>query len=311
MLTRCPHCTTTFRVTPDQLKARQGRVRCGQCQEVFNALDTLIEAASPPTAPLEPLRIAAVEAAPAADATAEATPFSETGPFTANAAELAATPVEAIEAAGEIEPADDAIEPAAEPAAPTVDAETVVPVGRADEFIDEIAREIPPRLEPLLHEEPRRRVWPWALGCVAAAIAFAAQAAIHFRTEISVLYPATKPALVAACATLGCDVALPRKPELIGIEASSLSPDAGGTLTLSATLKNRAPFAQNYPHLELTLTDTGDRPLIRRVVAPADYLSPRTSVAAGFGANTELAVNLAVEAPDVPAAGYQLYLFYP
>ena len=29
------------RITPEQLKSRQGRVRCGQCQNVFNALETL------------------------------------------------------------------------------------------------------------------------------------------------------------------------------------------------------------------------------------------------------------------------------
>ena len=43
MLTRCPTCETHFRVTAEQLKARSGRVRCGECQQVFNALDTLIE----------------------------------------------------------------------------------------------------------------------------------------------------------------------------------------------------------------------------------------------------------------------------
>ena len=43
MLTRCPACATHFRVTTEQLKARSGRVRCGECQQVFNALDSLIE----------------------------------------------------------------------------------------------------------------------------------------------------------------------------------------------------------------------------------------------------------------------------
>ena len=55
MLTRCPACTTSFRVTPDQLKARGGKVRCGKCQTVFNALDSLVDtpppAAAPATAP--------------------------------------------------------------------------------------------------------------------------------------------------------------------------------------------------------------------------------------------------------------------
>ena len=43
MRTRCPGCQTTFRVTAEQLKARAGKVRCGQCQLVFNVLDNFID----------------------------------------------------------------------------------------------------------------------------------------------------------------------------------------------------------------------------------------------------------------------------
>ena len=43
MLTRCPACATSFRVTPEQLKLRAGKVRCGKCQTVFNAIDSLLE----------------------------------------------------------------------------------------------------------------------------------------------------------------------------------------------------------------------------------------------------------------------------
>ena len=43
MLTRCPHCQTAFRVATDQLRSHHGRVRCGNCNAVFNALDTLVE----------------------------------------------------------------------------------------------------------------------------------------------------------------------------------------------------------------------------------------------------------------------------
>ncbi|NLJ51575.1 MAG: DUF3426 domain-containing protein [Alcaligenaceae bacterium] len=39
MKTRCPECDTTLSVTPPQLKARGGKVRCGVCHTVFNALD--------------------------------------------------------------------------------------------------------------------------------------------------------------------------------------------------------------------------------------------------------------------------------
>lgn len=37
MYTRCPQCQTVFRITTAQLKAREGKVRCGRCQHVFGA----------------------------------------------------------------------------------------------------------------------------------------------------------------------------------------------------------------------------------------------------------------------------------
>lgn len=46
ILARCPACATTFRVRPEQLRARQGRVRCGHCQHAFNALETLVDEGS-------------------------------------------------------------------------------------------------------------------------------------------------------------------------------------------------------------------------------------------------------------------------
>jgi predicted Zn finger-like uncharacterized protein len=44
MFTQCPQCHTVFRVSATMLKAAQGRVRCGRCAHVFNALTFLIEA---------------------------------------------------------------------------------------------------------------------------------------------------------------------------------------------------------------------------------------------------------------------------
>ncbi|MEW7985682.1 MAG: DUF3426 domain-containing protein [Candidatus Thiodiazotropha sp.] len=43
MFTQCQHCLTMFRITPEQLKAADGKVRCCQCNNVFNALHKLME----------------------------------------------------------------------------------------------------------------------------------------------------------------------------------------------------------------------------------------------------------------------------
>lgn len=37
LITRCPTCETLFRVVPDQLRVSEGWVRCGHCEEIFDA----------------------------------------------------------------------------------------------------------------------------------------------------------------------------------------------------------------------------------------------------------------------------------
>jgi len=42
-VTRCPKCGTAFRVTPSQLSAAKGAVRCGSCLTVFKALEKTLQ----------------------------------------------------------------------------------------------------------------------------------------------------------------------------------------------------------------------------------------------------------------------------
>ncbi len=53
LATRCPACSTVFRVVQDQLRVSEGWVRCGRCTEVFNAVDHMVDMPRPP-APLQP-----------------------------------------------------------------------------------------------------------------------------------------------------------------------------------------------------------------------------------------------------------------
>ncbi|MBL4867851.1 MAG: zinc-ribbon domain-containing protein [Pseudomonadales bacterium] len=47
LLTKCPHCETTFRLSPAQLETAQGAVRCGACLQVFHASDFLVDQNDP------------------------------------------------------------------------------------------------------------------------------------------------------------------------------------------------------------------------------------------------------------------------
>ena len=157
------------------------------------------------------------------------------------------------------------------------------------------------------------RRWPWLLGALLLLLVLLAQAAYYYRSAIMVLFPETKPYAAALCATLGCDLPLPRRIELMSIEASDLQADTTNPkiMVLSATLKNRAIFAQQHPMLELTLTDAQDQPVVRRVLAPQDYVGKVADVKTGFAAVSEIAIKVFIEGSQIKATGYRLYLFYP
>jgi predicted Zn finger-like uncharacterized protein len=180
----------------------------------------------------------------------------------------------------------------------------------------EPAGEEPPAAEFLAAEPPppRHRL-AWSLGSVLALLALAAQAALVFRTEIAVLAPEARAPLVEACALLGCELRLPRRPDLMAIESSDLQADGRreSVIVLNAVIRNRAPFAQEYPSLELTLTDERDQPVLRRVLAPADYLhgAGAARLAQGVAGGAEAALRVHLDTGGTRAVGYRLYLFYP
>jgi len=298
MLTRCPHCQTAFRVTTEQLKVRQGKVRCGACQSIFDALDSLTDelavvpgpeaVAAPPPAITPPPGLESRLPQDGEEAVA--------APETAPMPELPSEPEPEPEPESEREPET---KPDPEPAQ-----ESPLPA-------EAVEAEAPLPEEWAFTEPPPPRRWPWALGALLLFVLGAGQLLYTFRVELAVVAPELRPTLEAGCALLDCTVPRPRKPELAGIESSDLVPAGADRLLLTATLKNRAPFAQEYPHLELTLTDTRDEALLRKVLAPADWLPAGQDAAAGFPARGEVAVRLLLEAPGVPAVGYRLYLFYP
>jgi predicted Zn finger-like uncharacterized protein len=311
MKTRCPTCQTVFRVTPEQLKARAGKVRCGQCQVVFNALDDLLEDSG--LAALPHPALAAEEPTP------EARPPVEV----ADEPEVLAYPsdprvdilLEPLEPASALE--------AKESEAPIALSETEAhTLGKATGLIlPRETTEIPGYskwTEGVMtssfsqHNEKRTR-WPFILAATLLIIVLAGQIVFRFRSDLAVAAPLLRPTLEALSQALDTTIPLPRHVDLVSIEASDLQTDAanGNLLVLNATLRNRANYAQELPFLELSLTDTHDAALARRVFSPGEYLSSRQLAEEPFAANADIAVRLWIEAKDMTAAGYRLYVFYP
>jgi predicted Zn finger-like uncharacterized protein len=162
--------------------------------------------------------------------------------------------------------------------------------------------------------QPRRRI-AWTLAALLALAVLLAQAVYQFRTEIAVLLPEARPHLEAACAALKCELRLPRRPKLMTIESSDLQADGrrDNVIVLNAVLRNQAAFAQEYPSLELTLTDERDEAVARRVLAPADYLAGSAAeiIARGIGPGADAVLRVYIETGGLRAIGYRMYLFFP
>lgn len=380
-LARCPHCATIFRATPEQLEQRAGKVRCGKCRRVFNALEHLIEEpaapgaatsssagapgipeipAPPPNTPAEPPAPGPTENA--AETTREASPAEaeaelppepephaeselEAQRAAESQAEQPAEPDAAIEAKREGDAKPSKRRPKTEPSA--AETEPLAPAddtrfGPPSTFLTDRPTNPPDALQeaqaagiaaqrdsrglpgfkwaegalsaPDTHfAEPKGAPWLMTVVAIVLALMLAAQLVNQFRTEIAARWPDVRPWIEEACVSLNCTVPYPRKADLISLEASELSIDAarGNMLVLHFTLKNRAGFAQDYPAVELTLTDVQDNIVVRRTLPPGEYLPPALESSKAFAAGSEVAARLWIDARDTGAVGYRLYVFYP
>jgi predicted Zn finger-like uncharacterized protein len=175
----------------------------------------------------------------------------------------------------------------------------------------------PPPMPEFMSERPapRRLAWLWGVLAALAAAALAAQVAHRYRAELAAYFPQARPSLDAGCRLLECEIALPRHIDLIGIESSDVQSDLRreGMIVLNALLRNRAPYAQAYPSLELTLTENDGEPVVRRVLEPAEYVASvaGAALAEGIGAGGEIALRVHLDGSRARASGYRLSLFYP
>lgn len=157
------------------------------------------------------------------------------------------------------------------------------------------------------------RVWRILMltGSVLLVLALAAQGVTTFRNQIAALYPQFNPALARACATLGCTLELPTQTDALAIETGELQTLGGDNFALTTQLRNQSVLTQAWPHIELVLTDANDKPVLRRVLRPADYLPPATDRSKGFAAHSEQAIKLYFAVSQAKASGYRLAVFYP
>ena len=116
-----------------------------------------------------------------------------------------------------------------------------------------------------------------------------------------------RPELERFCAVMKCVLPLRSDTAQLAILNRDVRqhPVAEDALLINASFENRADFAQRYPVLEISFTDTSGEPVAARRFLPSEYLDDAMLQESGLPAATPVQVMLEVMDPGDQAVSYQ------
>ena len=148
-----------------------------------------------------------------------------------------------------------------------------------------------------------------------AALLF--QVVFQQRDAIAATKPQLAPWLHAMCARLGCEIGQLRQIESVVIDSSTFNRMGPDAYRLGFSIKNTGSRPLAMPALEVTLTDTQERTLVRRVLLPGQFGAGSSPLQPGadFSGSVAMRVSaddleMAVPGP-LPVTGYRVLAFYP
>jgi predicted Zn finger-like uncharacterized protein len=274
LVTTCPECETTFRISVGILEKAGGQVRCGRCARIFDANVDLRE----------------IEDAAAVSSTGPKFQFGlEAGPE---------APPDTEGNAG----AD------AERDSPSGDAE----LAAADDKPDDDAADatVPEWLHPIERPE-QRRTWPWAAGAALLGVMLAGQLMHRFRTEL-LSVPAVGAVLQRGYSVAGVELVAPVDLDQFDLlDLTALAEPAGeepGWLIIETRLQNNGPKAQPYPHIFVRLLDRWEDTVAGRYFAPNEYTVSAVDDYSSMNTGTAVDAQFIIMDPGLSATGFELEL---
>ena len=316
LVTRCPDCSTLFKVVPDQIKISQGWVRCGQCQAIFEAATHFVQTKSEAIEVEGGIKNAMLN-------------IADYDQNTLTSGKIMHKKVDAPPELASKEP------PSVTQPAPPVPVLASSPETVEPARLQEHAVHSPP--PDFMRDAQRAARWrkPWVratlfLVAMVFLLVLAAQLALHERARIAAVEPQTLPWLEKLCQieryTRGkaCSVGAFAQIESIVVDASGFSKlraDANTeTYRLAVSLKNTSAISLAMPAVEISLTDSQEQVLLRRVLRAEDMGSsglsqPILPAKGEFSGAASFTVDTAglLNSQGLPSkiTGYRLLAFYP
>jgi predicted Zn finger-like uncharacterized protein len=335
LLTSCPQCHTTFRISEDALRKAAGQVRCGRCSNIFNAHAQLRDSEAAPKP--RPAPAPAPVAAPAQGDSAWP-----------KIVDLS-TPDPELRIRAVAPQAEEAVGPN-RPRAPSPEAENPVgtdgdgardfgigsDLGRGGDFggesavgggsdfsRDDVAETILSPAPGLGEAGPSGvsgrwtlpqfvatlgpdRTRLWKLGISLASGVLLVQVVNSFSDVIATRVPLVQSIYAAFGVTLVPRWDLDRYEVLGATAATSPGTSGRGNLIISARIRNRGTLAQPYPHVQLRLLDRWERTVGRRAFTPANYSATSVAPDAMLAPGASVTAELVVVDPGPNAAGFEI-----
>jgi predicted Zn finger-like uncharacterized protein len=317
MLTQCPNCQTTFRVTTEILRVADGQVRCGRCQTQFDALERLIDENEPAQlAPRSPRTTHAAasdpieveEPAAQEDITLEGRHIEISGRYRMPDSPQGEPQIreETVEEWVEI----DDIDEASDPEEIRVEEDLIEddePPGEIEVVEEDVIEEAYEPEEDLLAAPPRPAVAPlWKILVGPLVLLLALQFVHTYRHELA-RHPRIGPAIVGLYGALGADLQPDWDLHAYEILQWHLGSDPAmpGTLKVRASLRNVASFAQPYPLLKLVLEDRWGERVREREFDPSEYLDPATAPDRLLAPAQQATATISIVDPGPDAEGFR------
>lgn len=323
LITRCPACHTMFKVVPDQLRISEGWVRCGKCEEIFDASAHMQDVvgqdggaattSAQDTVPFEGALTNAMASEPGAAALSPSSPAN-------------GDPV-ILDVDLKEPPGDTMLEPALPRGGLLPQGSAYGVAGRAEpgfsaegEPVRASGEAVALPATELSFMRAANKATRWhrplvratlAVTCLLLVLGLALQILVHERDFVATVEPELKPLIQEVCLLLDCRVEPLRQIESVAIDSSAFSKIKGDLYRLSLTLKNNAPIDLAMPAVELALTDTLDHALLRRVFQPEDLGAKSGVIPAASETQATLVLTIKTNGAGERVAGYRLLAFYP
>ena len=310
-ITSCPACETQFLLTTEHLKAHRGKVQCGHCEHIFNAKNRLTEVSDDIHSTAE--YKASLESKQETNQPSNLTNVSQNSALLVEDKPINAVLEGVLGAVPNLEDLTVNNNLYAGTEDPFIGDQTHINIDDNYSYEDETPIVIDDLANTAKFEKIKTKLNIWLILSGLLLLILASLQTIYFlRSKIAAEYPQFKPYLVQACTALQCSIDLPKNLDLFTIDDSDMqeSETYEKVIDFSSLLINNANYNQAYPNIELTLTDTDDKPVVRRLITPAEYLTANANLADGMPSKDEIRVKLAISVADLAVAGYRVLLAY-